>query len=356
MDAYAGTARRQAPPKLRDALEDSGTRILRWESSEEPLMDFARATAAGLSEWPRRLECRFLYDSRGSLLFDLITRQPEYYLTRTEAAILAANAHRIRALTGPATLVELGSGSSVKTDYLLRAWLAGASSVRYIPIDVSETALSGACRAISTAYPAVRVTGINSDFRSAFPLLRQISPLVALFLGSTIGNFSPSEMSRFLLGLTAAFSPGDFFLVGIDLVKEPHVIAAAYNDAAGVTAEFTRNLFIRMNRELGSDIDVSAVEHVARYNPVEEQVEIGARFTRQQTIRIVPLGLRFTVSAGETIRTEISRKFRLPQFISYLGDLGLVTEHIFTDDDAWFALLLVRRPSPGPALPVGRAS
>ena len=125
------------------------------------------------------------------------------------------------------------------------------------------------------------------------------------------------------------------------------MIEAAYNDAAGVTAEFTRNLFVRMNRELGSGIDVSAVEHVARYNPVLEQVEIGARFARQQTIRIVPLGQNFTISAGETIRTEVSRKFRLPAFIATLHDLGLTTEEVFIDEDSWFALLLVGRSSPG---------
>lgn len=342
MDAHPESTRNPARTGTREDPESRGITIVRGESGNDPL-EFARAAVSGLSGWPRRLPCRFLYDARGSALFDLITRQPEYYLTRTEASILAASAHRIRAHVGPATLVELGSGSSVKTDYLLRAWLAGAPTVRYIPVDVSETALEAAARAISTSYPPVRVIGMNSDYRGVFPLLRKFSPVLALFLGSTIGNFTSAETSRFLLGLAAGLAPDDFFLVGIDLVKDPRLIEAAYNDAAGVSAEFTRNIFVRMNRELGSGIDLSAVEHVARFDAAEEQVVIGARFLRQQMVRIAPLGRKYTICAGETVETEISRKFRLPGFISVLGDFGLTTERVFTDDDGWFALLLVRR-------------
>ena len=343
MDAFTAMPIKQQKWNLREPLK--GAALSHGEKRPEPLLEFARATAAGLSMVPRRLESRFLYDARGSALFDLITRQPEYYLTRTEAAILAGNAHRIRARTGPTALVELGSGSSIKTDYLLRAWLAAARIVRYYPVDVSEAALQGACRAISAAHPRVQVVGVNSDYRGSFALLRELSPSLILFLGSTIGNFSPAEMSGFLRHLTQAMSPEDFFMVGIDLVKEPCVVEAAYNDAAGGTAEFTRNLFLRINRELGSAIDLTAVEHVARYNPALEQVEIGARFTRRQEIRIAPLDLEFCISPGEIISTEISRKFRLQQFTGVLAEAGLSTEHVFTDESGWFALLLVQ-PTP----------
>ena len=354
MDAFTAMPIKQQKLNLREPLRGAAPFIVHGAKRREPLLEFARATAAGLCRVPRRLESRFLYDARGSALFDLITRQPEYYLTRTEAAILAGNAHRIRARTGPTAMVELGSGSSIKTDYLLRAWLAAAPQVRYFPVDVSQTALQGACQAISAAHPGVQVVGLNADYRECFALLRELSPSLILFLGSTIGNFSPAEMSGFLRDLTQAMSPQDFLLVGVDLVKEPWFIEAAYNDAAGVTAEFTRNLFLRMNRELGSAVELSAVEHVARYNPALEQVEIGARFTRRQDIRIAPLDLEFSISPGEIISTEISRKFRLQQFTGALAESGLSTVQVFTDEAGWFALLLVQ-PAP-PASPYGTDS
>lgn len=328
---------------LREVRVGRGASILWGKPDGDPMLDFARSTAAGLALRPRQLECRFLYDAMGSALFDLITEQPEYYLTRTETAILAANASRIRRITGPATLVELGAGSAVKTDLLLRAWLDRGHAVRYIPVDVSESALRGACCAISAAHPAARIIGVHADYRGAFPLFRELSPAVVLFLGSTIGNFAPPEMTSFLASLARAIAPGDFLLLGIDLVKEHRLIDAAYNDAAGVTEAFTRNIFARMNRELGSDIDLDTVEHVARYHPDREQVEIAGRFTREQAVNVTPVRKSFTIARGEMVQTEISRKFRLRKFRPYLEAFGLVTEEVFTDERDWFALLLLRR-------------
>ncbi len=328
---------------FREVREGRGATILWGKADSNPTLDFARSTAAGLASHPRQLECRFLYDALGSALFDLITEQPEYYLTRTETAILEANAHRIRRITGAATLVELGSGSSVKTDILLRAWLDRAHAVRYVPVDVSESALRGACRTISTAHPAVRVIGVHADYRGAFPLFRELSPTAVLFFGSTIGNFAPEEMTCFLASMAEAIPTGDFLILGLDLVKERRIIDAAYNDAAGITAAFTRNIFTRMNRELGSGIDLDAVEHVARYHPDREQVEIAARFTREQDVRVSPVRKTFTIAAGEMVQTEISRKFRLRKFIPYLEEFGFATEEVFTDECGWFALLLLRR-------------
>jgi L-histidine N-alpha-methyltransferase len=343
MDAFLVPSALSLCRSIREMHGGRGATILWGKTEGDPTLDFAGSTAAGLALRPRRLECRFLYDAQGSALFEQITAQPEYYLTRTETAILAANAHRIRRITGAATLVELGSGSAVKTDLLLRAWLDQAHAVRYVPVDVSETALRGACRAISTAHPAVRVIGLHADYRGAFPLFRELSPTVVLFLGSTIGNFEQPEMTCFLAAMAAAIAPGDFFLLGIDLVKESRLIDAAYADAAGVTAAFTRNLFARMNRELGSDIDLDAIEHEARYHPEREQVEIAARFTREQEVRVAPLGKSFTIAAGEMVHTEISRKFRLRKFIPYFEEFGFATEEVFTDERDWFALLLLRR-------------
>jgi L-histidine N-alpha-methyltransferase len=344
MAAFHTTADRRDRRNFRELLTGAGTTILRKRTGYDRTIDFASSTVAGLSTCPRHLECRFLYDSRGSALFDRITEQPEYYLTRTEAAILAANAHRIREITGPVTLLELGSGSSVKTECLLRAWLDHSRSARYIPVDVSESALRRACRAIAKVHPAVRVVGVNADYRGAFPLFREASPAMVLFLGSSIGNFTREETSSFLGSLSTALSPGDFFLLGVDLVKEPSLIEAAYNDAAGVTAEFTRNLFVRMNRELGSGIELSAIEHVASYNRAEEQVDIHARFVRQQTVRVKPLEKSFIIEGGEMVQTEISRKFRMQELTLHLEKAGFETVEVFTDEHNWFSLFLLRRP------------
>lgn len=331
---------------FRKALGRTKGAIVRGRTGDESLHDFAEATVAGLDKSPRSIESRFLYDARGSALFELITRQPEYYLTRTEAALLRNHAHDIREVTGFTSLVELGSGNSVKTGFLLGAWLAKGHSVKYIPIDVSISALRGARRAISVSLPAVRVIAVHADFRVAVHLFKQASPVMVVFIGSSIGNLGPQEMDAFFSDLSSSLSPKDYLLLGIDLVKEPGLIEAAYNDAAGITARFTRNLFARMNRELASSIDLSAVEHVANYNPDLEQVEIFARFASKQTIRVMPKERSFAINGGELILTEISRKFRLEEFIRYAGTFGFSAEGVFTDERDWFALLLLRRHAP----------
>jgi L-histidine Nalpha-methyltransferase len=328
---------------FRKALAGTEGTIVRGQTGDQSLLDFAQATVRGLARSPRRLECRFLYDARGSALFERITRQPEYYLTRTEAAILRLHAPEIREATGPASLVELGSGNSVKTGFLLRAWLGREPSVRYIPIDVSLGALHGASRALSGSLPGVQVIAIHADFHEALSLLGQASPLMVIFIGSSIGNLAPPEMDAFFSSLAGSLSSNDYFLLGIDLVKDPDLIWAAYNDKAGVTARFTRNLFARMNRELKSGVDLSVVQHVARYDLNLEQVEILARFAKKQTIRVEPLDRSFAIEAGEMIQVEISRKFRLEAFIRYAGGFGFSTDAVFTDERNWFALLLLRR-------------
>lgn len=328
---------------FREIAAAKRTAIIKTQTDGDPVMDFARSVASGLASSPRSFECRYLYDAKGSALFDAITEQPEYYLTLAESEILAANACRIRDITGPVTLVELGSGNSVKTDHLLRAWLACARSVSYVPVDVSESALREACRHISGVHYAANVVGVNAEYCEAFPIIREASPVMVLFLGSSIGNFSPEQEGGFLSELASSLCAADFLLIGVDLVKDHELIEAAYNDAAGVTAEFTRNLFVRMNRELGSNVDVSAVEHVAVYNDDMDQVDIDARFKRSQEVRVEPLGESFEVAAGDMIRTEISRKYRLDRFVPQLEGLGFEAEEVFTDEREWFALVLLRR-------------
>jgi L-histidine Nalpha-methyltransferase len=325
------------------ALESTGGTVVSGQSGTQSLLDFARATVDGLAQSPRRLEYRFLYDARGSALFERITRQPEYYLTRTEAALLQKHAPEIRHVTGPTSLVELGSGSSLKTGFLLRAWLASAPSVRYIPIDVSLRALRGAMRGIADSLPAVQVIAVHADYHEALSLLRLASPALVVFIGSSLGNLGPREIHAFFGALALALSTKDYLLLGIDLVKDSNLIEAAYNDAAGITARFTRNLFARMNRELASGIDLSVIEHVAKYQPGLEQVEISARFAREQTIRVGPLARSFPIGAGEEIQIEISRKFRLEECIRYAGGFGFSADAVFSDDRNWFALLLLRR-------------
>ena len=331
---------------FREALADPGTTILQAKRAKDPIFDFACSTASALRTQPRKIASRFLYDARGSELFELITKQPEYYLTSIEAELLEENAKQIRETTGAVTLVELGSGSSVKTDHLLRAWLAQEPEVRYIPVDVSKTALQSARQSITTTHPAVQLIGLNSSYQDAFPLLREASPAMALFLGSSIGNFAPDEMFGFLRDLSAALLPGDFFLLGVDLVKDARIIHAAYNDAAGISAEFTRNLFVRMNRELGSGLDLSTIGHVATYNMNKEQIEIFARFAKRQTVEISQLKERYIIDAGELVNTEISRKFRLHRLIPQLERFNFDAEHVFVDEQQWFALILMRRIDP----------
>jgi len=343
MDSFFSSPKKLIYQKFRDACTGTGCAIIGQPTERDQTYEFACSTASGLLSAPRRLESRFLYDSEGSALFDRITQLPEYYLTRSETSILAANSARIREITGPVTLVELGSGSSLKTDLLLHAWHDCAEGSCYVPIDVSETALSAACERIMAKFPQVRVVGVNSEYQDAFPLFPQLSPTMVLFLGSSIGNFSTAEMSRFVSTMAAALQPDDFFLVGIDLVKEVHLLEAAYNDAAGVTSNFTRNLFARMNRELGSSLDTDAIEHVARYHPAREQIETFAYFRRQQVLYLAPIDTRIIIPQGESVRIEISRKFRLEHFVPYLEGFGFVAEQTFTDERGWFVLVLLRR-------------
>jgi len=310
---------------------------------DDPVMQFARAALFGLSDTPRWLPCRYLYDARGSELFERISRTPEYYPTRTEASILTREVHTIRHITGPVTLIELGSGNSSKTDLLLEEYTRAFHQTRYVPVDVSAAALAQASRGIGRRHPLVRVSPIHGTYEEAFPLIERLSPAMVLFLGSTLGNFDQTQALAFWEAVSGAMSPGDFFLLGVDLVKDPAVLEPAYNDAEGITAEFTKNVFARMNRELGSEVDLDAIEHVAQYNEPWRRVEISARFLKTQRIHIEPLERTFTINAGEQIMIEISRKFVVDDLTEYLGGFQFDVTRTFTDPNRWFAVLLLRR-------------
>ncbi|HJV65475.1 MAG TPA: L-histidine N(alpha)-methyltransferase [Geomonas sp.] len=343
MESFFASPEMQICRRFREACAGTGSTIIHRPPGVDPAYQFASSAASGLLSAPRHLEARFLYDAEGSLLFERITQQPEYYLTRTETSILAAHASGIRAITGPVSLVELGSGSSLKTDLLMHAWLEQAPNACYVPVDVSDGALADACDRITARFPQVRVIGVNSEYQDAFPLLPLLSPSLVLFLGSSIGNFTVPEMSRFLAALASSLQPADFFLVGVDLVKDQKLLEDAYNDAAGATANFTRNLFARMNRELGSSVDTQAIEHLARYEAGREQIESFAYFASQQTLFFAPIDRHFVIPQGEMVQVEISRKFRLEQFLPYLERFGFITQQVFVDERRWFALVLLRR-------------
>lgn len=311
--------------------------------AEAATKEFAQSVARGLTDTPPWLHSRFLYDDEGSRLFEEICKQPEYYLNDAEAEILERCASRIRDATGPVTLIELGSGNSVKTDHLLSAYATAESSVRYVPVDVSEGILEQARDAIVTRHPKVTVTGIADTYERAFPLFKEFSPAMVVFLGSSIGNFDQRESDIFWQGVSDALSPSDFVLLGIDLVKDELILHAAYNDAAGVTAQFTKNLFARINRELGAQIDLDAIEHVALYNSSWRRIEIYARFLSRQDVYLQPLERTITVPKDTMVMTEICRKYDLDKMKDYLRCFDFSVKEVFTDEKQWFGLLLLQR-------------
>ncbi|KPK25957.1 MAG: hypothetical protein AMJ61_10365 [Desulfobacterales bacterium SG8_35_2] len=326
-----------------DAREKQQNIVLQASSLQDPVNDFLTSVASSLSQSPPVLECRFLYDARGSSLYELITEQPEYYPTRTEAWILQKNAAEISRLTGPCTLIELGSGSSAKTGYLLSAYQSRYADICYTPIDISASALKNAGRSITLQRPDVQVVGIHGTYADSFPLIRCASPSLIIFLGSTLGNFTPEEEHIFWTDIARNMRAGDHFLLGIDLVKDTKILNAAYNDKKGVTAQFTRNYFVRMNRELSTRVDLDRIDHVAFFNPAREQMEIYIEFLADQTINLPGLQQSFAFTRGERIMLEISRKFRLPKVMENLSSYGLHPKRTFTDGQDWFGLLLLEK-------------
>jgi len=304
---------------------------------------FARSVIRGLGDNPRWLSCRYLYDREGSEIFERITEQPEYYPTRTEAGILERSADRIRELCGATTLVELGAGSASKTRHLLRSWCASGKAAGYVPIDISRTMLAGTCEALGREFPSLRVRGVAGSYEQALPSLGEFSPLTLLFLGSSVGNFNEEELDEFFTLVASGMADGDRLLLGIDLVKDAETLEAAYNDAAGWSAAFTLNLFARMNRELGTELDLDAIEHVARWNAELSRIDIYARFHRAATVSLPQWQREFRIAAGEMVLVEISRKFRCDSMVAAAALHGFGHVETFTDPDRQFGLLLLHR-------------
>ncbi|MGW1884692.1 L-histidine N(alpha)-methyltransferase [Streptomyces sp. NPDC001970] len=291
----------------------------------------------GLTRTPKELPPKWFYDARGSELFEEITRLPEYYPTRAEREILVARSAQVAAGTGARTLVELGSGSSEKTRHLLDALTELHS---YVPVDVSESALTGAAEALLAERPELHVHALIADFTRSLTLPETPGPRLVAFLGGTIGNLLPGERQMFLRSVRAMLSPGDALLLGTDLVKEEAVLVAAYDDAAGVTAEFNRNVLAVINRELGADFPLDAFAHVALWNAQEEWIEMRLRARDAVTVKIRELDLVVPFEAGEEIRTEVSAKFRQEGVRAELAETGLKMSEWWTDAAGRFALSL----------------
>ncbi|MFJ2813701.1 L-histidine N(alpha)-methyltransferase [Streptomyces sp. NPDC087294] len=291
----------------------------------------------GLTSAPKTLPPKWFYDAHGSDLFEQITALPEYYPTRAEREILVDRSAEIAAVTGARTLVELGSGSSEKTRHLIAA-LTDLDT--YVPVDVSESALSQAGHALIAERPGLRVHALIADFTAALALPETPGPRLVAFLGGTIGNLPPVERAAFLASIRALLSPGDALLLGADLVKEEGVLVRAYDDAAGVTAAFNKNVLTVVNRELGADFEADAFDHVALWDAEHEWIEMRLRSRVGQTVKVPALGLAVDFAAGEELRTEISAKFRKEGVRAELASAGLELSHWWTDAEGRFALSL----------------
>jgi L-histidine N-alpha-methyltransferase len=299
-----------------------------------------RDVRAGLQSSPKSLPPKWFYDSVGSDLFDQITRLPEYYPTRAEAEILRARAAEIASAAGADTLVELGSGTSEKTRVLLDALRDGGALRRFVPFDVDASMLSLAANAIQGEYPGIEISAVCGDFEEHLAKIPTGGRRLFVFLGSTIGNLKPDARAEFLAGLSAALQRGDSLLLGTDLVKDTGRLVAAYDDAAGITAQFNRNVLAVINRELDADFDVDAFRHIATWNAVDERMEMWLRSERAQRVRIAALNLTVDFDAGEQVLTEVSCKFRAEGVADELAHAGLRLTQWWADAAGDFGLSL----------------
>lgn len=318
------------------------TRLDRHLSPDAMRTALERDVRAGLTAPPKTLPPKWFYDARGSELFDQITRLPEYYPTRRERAILERHAAEVATATGADTLIELGSGTSEKTRLLLDALRDAGTLRRFVPFDVDESVLTAAAEKVSADYD-VEVHAVVGDFEHHLPLLPTGGRRLVAFLGGTIGNLLPAQRAGFLSELAGTLAPGDSLLLGTDLVKDAGRLVAAYDDSAGVTADFNLNVLRVVNRELAGDLDVDAFAHIARWNVDEERIEMWLRSTRAQTGTLQELGLTVDFAEGEEVLTETSAKFTRERVTRELAAAGLQLEQWWTDDAGDFGVSLSSR-------------
>ncbi|BAY65949.1 hypothetical protein NIES22_60610 [Calothrix brevissima NIES-22] len=300
----------------------------------------------GLSQTPKTLPAKYFYDDRGSQLFEEICQLPEYYPTRTEAAILSQYAVEIAQTTGNCELVELGSGSSTKTRLLLDAYRQISDDCRYFPIDISGGILKNSVLELQQAYPEFFIQGLLGTYEQALAHLAahpwRRSRLV-FFLGSSLGNFTPQESEQFFKQISDALKPGDYFLIGIDLQKPKDILEAAYNDSQGVTAAFNLNMLSHLNWRFQGNFDLNLFRHQAIYNLADTQIEMYLHCQASHDVTLETLNLNVGFAAGESILTEISRKFDLVDMQQQLQVQGMKTLKTWTDSQQWFGLILCQR-------------
>ena len=306
--------------------------------------ELLRDVAYGLSRPQKELPPKYFYDRRGSELFDEITRLPEYYLTRAERALLDCWSGPLMSALQPAALVELGAGSADKTRVLLDALRSSGSLQRYVPFDVSESALVSASKMIAGHYPGLAVHGVVGDFDRHLDVIPSGGTRMIAFLGGTIGNYEPAGRRRFFAGLSRQMHSGDTLLLGVDLVKDPARLVRAYDDDSGVTAAFNKNVLAVINRALGASFDLDLFEHVALWDPVHEWIEMRLRSIVKQRVTVRDIGLTVEFAKGEEMRTEISAKFRRDAICRELTSAGLELVAWLPDAAEDYALILSRKP------------
>lgn len=296
----------------------------------------------GLTQTPKSLPPKYFYDERGSQLFEQICQLPEYYPTRTEAWILSQYADEIAQMTGSCELVELGSGSSTKTRLLLDSYQKIADDCRYLPIDISGGILKTSVLQLQQQYPDFSIQGLLGTYEQALAHLESNSlrTRMIFFLGSSMGNFTPQESDLFLSQIAHAFKPGDYFLLGIDLQKPKEILELAYNDSQGVTAAFNLNMLSHLNWRFQGNFDLNFFTHQAIYNQADAQIEMYLHCQENHWVSLDILNLKVSFQAGESILTEISRKFDLAIIQKQLAAQGLITLKTWTDPQEWFGLIL----------------
>jgi L-histidine N-alpha-methyltransferase len=302
--------------------------------------DLKRDVSAGLSQKNKSLPSRYFYDDRGSELFEQICSLPEYYLTRTELSILRQKGEEITATFRGGDLVELGAGGSLKVRTLLESFYrSDRTDIRYVPVDVDESALVGAARELQTDYPDLKIFGIVGDITRDLTKIPSAKQQLFTFFGSTIGNFTQSQSREFFQSVARLMGSGDRFIVGVDLMKPRAVLERAYNDARGITSRFNKNILAVINRELDGNFNLDHFDHLAFFNEAELQIESYLRANRRISVTINRLDMRFEMEDGETIHTEISRKFTRERVARMVTGTGLTINRLFTDPKDWFALI-----------------
>ena len=306
--------------------------------------DDIQEVISGLKQPQKTIPARYFYDSKGSQLFEEICQLPEYYPTRTEGSILQQSAPEIIEQTKISELVELGSGSSTKTRYLLNACQSYDTPLYYVPVDVSSSILKESAYDLLTDYPQLKIQGKVATYSQALQQLSTsfLGKRLIIFLGSSIGNFNPQECDRFINQVTSALNPGDYFLLGIDLQKPVEILEAAYNDSQGVTAAFNLNMLQHLNNSFNANFNLDLFKHQAIYNQSKHQIEMYLISQQPQSVTLKDLNLTIELDKGDKILTEISRKFDLENMSEYLGNRRLNVVQTYTDPQQWFGLLLSR--------------